>query len=357
VHAANPGMTHWRTHYNQIVTSANYPHASPSRRETGNCAGQKYGGPMTFVAAGDVLYTGAVQVIFSCENTAYMWWQAELLRYSYAQAGMDAELTALVAANEEPEIEFPCNMVSVANYKDSVPEVSLLVLNKPGGIAEWASLDGPRDETVLIVDPDSVFVRRVDDPGPLEAGEVYSEEHDYMNVDIPGNRTVIERHCREEFRGRVQPVGIYICIQRGCLAELAARWLEKSIEIAGDPVCREALSGTGWLSDMWGYAIAAAELGLHHHLRGFSQMTGSDSLRNPIIHYCFPLMESREDSWKLDTQKPVLWSKWTYSPWDDPPDFSGTTEEGKFLLGRLREFVSGWHTERKITSLRCGAAS
>lgn len=258
---------------------------------------------------------------------------------------MDGELTALVAGTEEPEIAFTCNTVRVANYKDTVPHASLLVLNKPGGIAEWAALEGPRDETVLIVDPDSMFVRPVVDPGPLAGGEAYSEEHDYMNVDIPGNRTVIDRHCRQELRAKVQPVGIYILINRGCLADLAVRWLQKSIEIAADPVCREALSGTGWLSDMWGYAIAAAELGIHHHLRGFSQVTGSDSLQNPIIHYCFPLMESRDDIWEPDTEKTILWSKWTYNPWEVPPDFSRTTVEGQLFLGRLTDFVRGRNAE------------
>ena len=89
-----------------------------------------------------------------------------------------------------------------------------------------------------------------------------------------------------------------------------------------------------------GIAIAAAELGLHHHLRGFSQVTGSNSLRNPITHYCFPLMEGRDEAWRADTQKPILWSKWNYQPWDNPPNPFGTTIEGELLLMRLRDFVN-----------------
>ncbi|MGC2401254.1 MAG: hypothetical protein WA510_15780 [Acidobacteriaceae bacterium] len=294
-----------------------------------------------------VLYTGPVQVVFSCENTTYMWWQAEFLRWNYLHAGMQAELTALVSATDEPPIRFSGESVRVASYKDSVPEAPLAVLNKPGGIAEWAALKGPRDETVLIVDPDSVFVRPIADPGPLRTGEAYSEEHGYMSIDTPGNRTVIDRHCRQEARSRVQPVGIYICINRGSLAELARCWLDKSIEIAADPVCREALSGTGWLSDMWGYAIAAAELGIHHDLAGFSQVTGTDSLENPIIHYCFPVMENRNDVWAPDTQKSILWSKWTYSPWESPPASSDATVEGQLLLERLRGFIASRNGENQ----------
>jgi hypothetical protein len=300
---------------------------------------------MELELASYALYTGAVRVVFSCENTTYMWWQAELLQYTYSMAGMQDELIALVAATGEPEKRFTCNAVRVANYKDSVPGAPLLVLNKPGGIAEWAAMDGPRDETVLIVDPDSVFVRGVGDPGPIAAGEAYSEEHSYMNVDIPMNRTVIDRHCSAELRAKVQPVGIYIFINRGSLAELARRWLQKSIEIACDPVCREALSGTGWLSDMWGYAIAAAELGFHHHLRAFSQVTGSDSLNNPITHYCFPLMERHDGAWEPETQRPILWSKWNYRPWEEPPHAMSTTVEGELLLERLRGMVNAKRLE------------
>jgi hypothetical protein len=280
-----------------------------------------------------------MRVIFSCENSTYMWWQAELLAYTYATTGMQAELTALVAATEEPEKEFSCNTVRVANYKSSAG-APLLTLNKPGGIAEWAALDGPREETVLIVDPDSVFVRPVFDPGQLAAGEAYSEEHDYMCVDIPKNRTVLDRHCRPEHLSKVQPVGIYILINRGCLAELAQRWLQKAVDIAADSVCREALRGTGWLSDMWGYTIAAAELGIHHHLKDFSQTTGSNSLRNPITHYCYPLMGKHDGPWEPDTQKPILWSKWDYIPWEDPPDPADATLEGALLLERLRSLIN-----------------
>ena len=109
-----------------------------------------------FELTNSVLYTVPVRVIFSCENKTYMWWQAEFLHYTYSIAGMQSELTALVAPTDEPEREFTCNTVRVGNYKDSVPDAPLLTLNKPGGIAEWAALDGPGDETVLIVDPDSV---------------------------------------------------------------------------------------------------------------------------------------------------------------------------------------------------------
>jgi len=281
-----------------------------------------------------------MQVIFSCEDSTYMWWQAELLRYTYLQTGMRGQLTVLVAATGAQAEVFSCNTVRVANYKDCAPHEPLVSLNKSGGIAEWAVLDGPRDEAVLIVDPDSVFLHPVSDSGPIPDGEAYSEEHNYMALDLPENRTVLDRHCNWKCRARVQPVGIYILMNRASLAQLAPLWLQKSIEIASDPVCREALGGTGWLSDMWGYCIASAELGISHRLKHFSQVTGSHCLKYPIIHYCFPIMAAACQMWAPDTQEPILWSKWEYIPWSTPPDPNGATPEGQVVLQRLRELVA-----------------
>ena len=58
-----------------------------------------------------------MHIVFSCENTQYMWWQAELLHYTYKKTGMQAELTALVSVSDEPARDFTCPSVTVANYE------------------------------------------------------------------------------------------------------------------------------------------------------------------------------------------------------------------------------------------------
>ena len=281
-----------------------------------------------------------MQVIFSCEDNAYMRWQAELLNHTYAKTGMKAPLTALVAAAGEQERLFPGNSLHVSNYKSRCSGEPLMCLNKPGGVAEWAALDGASKETVFLVDPDSVFHCAVPDLGPFPDGHACAQEHGYMAVDIPANKLVLDRHCAAEYRARVQPVGVYIMMNRSDLCELAKLWLQRSIEIASDAVCREALAGTGWLSDMWGYAIASAELGIYHHARGFSQETGWNSLDRPITHYCYPLMADAAERWFPETTTPVLWSKWNYQPWTDAPESAATSCEGRAVLDELRELVS-----------------
>jgi hypothetical protein len=280
-----------------------------------------------------------MRVIFSSENTTYMRWQAELLHYTYARSGMRARLTALVSATHEPVQGFPCETFSVSNYRHSLPGEVYEPLNKPGGICEWAPRAGRGDEAVLIVDPDSVFVSPVPDPGPLRSGEAYADAHDYMEPTLAYNKMVLERHCRREFRTLVQPVGIYVLIRRDDLAAIASRWLQKAIEIRSDKACRSRVPYGGWISEMLGYAIAAAECGVRHRISRFAQTTGSGLLRSPIIHYCFPINASGRH-WQKGQQEPVLWSKWDYRPWEHPPAAKGATAEGREVLRGLAELAA-----------------
>jgi hypothetical protein len=273
-----------------------------------------------------------MHVIFSCENTDYMWWQAELLQYTYARVGMKAQLTALVSATGEPPRRFTCSSVDVSNYEGCLGTGVFKPLNKPGSLAEWAIRDASKEETVFIIDPDSAFVGLVPDPGPLKSGEAFAQAHHYMDLYRPASQTVLSRHCSEEARARVQPVGIYIIIKKADLVEIAPRWLQKTIDIKNDQICRNALRDEGWISDMWGYAIVAAELGIRHRITTFSQMTGSNCLEYPIIHYCLPVVEGPGNWWDPAQKQTVLWSKWTYKPWDVPQPHSAPTVEGRALL-------------------------
>jgi hypothetical protein len=281
-----------------------------------------------------------MRVIFSSENTSYMRWQAELLHYSYVRSGMRAQLTALVSDTGEPLSGFPCETFPVSNYRSRLPNDTYEPLNKPGGILEWAVRGGSSSESVLIVDPDSFFLRPIPDLGPLGKGEACADAHEYMRPDLPYSRLVLDRHCPQKCRAFFQPVGIYILIRRDDLALLAPRWLEKAMNIRSDKACREKLPHGGWISEMIAYAIAAAECGIRHRISLFAQSTGTGSLQRPIIHYCFPINVSGL-GWRNKQHEPVLWSKWDYKPWEHPPVERATTAESRTLLRGLAELAAG----------------
>jgi len=279
-----------------------------------------------------------MHVLFSCDNSKYMWWQAEFLQYTYTKAGMRAPLTALVSVTEEKPRTFSCSSVTVSNYRHCCGEALYAPLNKPGGISDWLRTDRSPDETVFIVDPDSAFMNVIPEPG-VAPGQAYSQEHRYLHSDLPASKVVLRRHCSAKLHNRVQPVGIYILIRKSDLRRLAPRWLQKSIEIRSDRTCRDALPHNGWVSEMWGYVIAAAESGIHHHIADLSQATGENQLSAPIIHYCFPVVKRDAPPWRSGT-KGVLWSKWSYHPWQIPLIPSNAPPEGRALLARLAEFAA-----------------
>jgi hypothetical protein len=280
-----------------------------------------------------------VHVIFSCENTAYMRWQAELLHYTYTRSGMRGKLTALVSETGETLSGFSCETFRASNYRACLPNEVYEPLNKPGSISEWAPRGEQPDETVLIVDTDSFFIRPVPDPGPLRRGEACADAHEYMRPDLSYVRFVLDRHCPPQCRAFFQPVGIYIVIRRDDLTALAPRWLEKAMNIRSDSASRAKLPHGGWISEMLGYAIAAAECGIRHRISRFAQSTGTGALQCPIIHYCFPVNASGKE-WVQEQQEPVLWSKWDYLPWDHPPVERTTTAESRELLRGLAELAA-----------------
>lgn len=268
-----------------------------------------------------------------------MWWQAEFLQYTYARAGMKDKLTALVSNSSGPLRGFTCSAIPVSTYTHCTGSSPYPPLNKPGAIAEWAKRESQSNELVLIVDPDSAFIGPIREPAHLPRGEACAQPHDYLSADLPSSRTVLQRHCSGKLHAGVQPVGIYILINRADLAVLAPRWLQKALEIKSDATCRQALPDDGWISEMWAYAIAAAELGIRHRLVNYAQPTGSNTLTAPIIHYCFPIMPRHEQSWRPGARE-ILWSKWTYRPWEVPLQSSHATVEGQTLLRHLADFAT-----------------
>jgi hypothetical protein len=280
-----------------------------------------------------------MHVVFSCENTAYMRWQAELLHYTYVRVGMRDQLTAIVSRTDEPLRGFTCETFPVRNRRQAIRAVDYAPLNKPGGVLEWAASGGRGDETVLLVDPDSAFVRPVADPGPLRPGTAFADTHAYLAPAHPDVALVLDRHCAREARARAQPVGVYLLARRDDLAALAPRWLQKAMDIRSDRVCTTRLPDRGWIAEMLGYVIAAAEIGIVHAPADIAQVTGSGSLRRPVIHYCFPVNASGRP-WAPGQEERVLWSKWSYAPWDRPPVERAATEEARALLGVLAELAA-----------------
>ncbi len=84
---------------------------------------------------------------------------------------------------------------------------------------------------------------------------------------------------------------------------------------------------------MWGYAFAAAELGLRHDLREPAAWSteGRDDL--PLVHYCWH-SEGDKGRWR--------WDKREYRPWEPVRDLPADLPRAAVpLLALVNEYAAG----------------
>jgi hypothetical protein len=265
----------------------------------------------------------SIHTVFSVDGSLYHRWQADLLAYSHQKAGQSGPLTRLWSAHGRP-VPFAGRTLKAEPYSphprsgDDYPPY-----NKPSALQAWLRDATPAEDLALILDPDCVFLEP--QAWSAERGSPLAQAVNYL---IPtDNPELVRRHCRKP--GAVQGIGIPLLIHREDLRLLVPRWLHKTEAIRDDPKSREL---AGWLAEMWGYAFAAADLGLRHiacELACFQKQNRADL---PIIHYCCTSSDA-DGRW--------TWDKRTYRPWRrvaDPP--ASTPLASVTLIRLLNEYAA-----------------
>jgi hypothetical protein len=271
--------------------------------------------------------TSEVHTVFSVDGSLYQRWQADLLAYSHHKVGQPGPLTRLLSA-DGPPTPFAGRTFHTRSYcPHPVTGDYYPPYNRIMALRAWLTEAPPAEEVILLVEPDCAFL------GPL-TGELVRRGHPVSHpigyMDPLPKTELLQRHCsRPEL---VEPAGIpTVLIHRDDLMELIPLWIEKTEDIRNDPTSRKLLDG-GWISDMWGYTIAAAEMGLRHELRELARIQGEDQADLPIIHYCYASSYA-EHGWH--------WDKRTYRPWERVPDPPGEVPlVDKTLVGLLNEWVA-----------------
>lgn len=263
-----------------------------------------------------------VHTVFSIDDSSYLRWQAELLAYSHRKVAQSGPLTCLLSGDGErrPALERIFQTRSWRPHPvtgdDYPPYNRIFALNA------WLREAPPEEETILLLDPDNVFLRPLE--VSVERGRPISQPISYMHP--PTYDEQLRKHC--ERPDELEGIGIPTVIHRDDLVELAPLWLAKTEALRSDPADRERLA---WISDMWGYCIAARELGLRHELREMAQFQIEDRADLPIVHYCYG-SESPDGTWE--------WTKRSYRAWErveDPPP--GVPAASVALIRLLNELV------------------
>lgn len=265
----------------------------------------------------------SIHTVFSMSQSPYQIWQAQLLAYSHWKVGQPGPLTALVSTDDPPQPVLDRTFYTRAWSPHPRTGDAYLPYNKPYSIMTWLAEAPPEEETVLLIDPDCVFLE------PVEIHAVRGRPIAHHRESI---RSKAYAEALRPYYNRpdlLQPMCVPVLIHRDDLAALAPRWLAVTEALREDPASRAEL---GWVAEMWAYIIAAAQIGLWHELRPLESFVSDCELGTPFIHYAHHL-KSPDGKWS--------WHKGTYRPWDpveDPPP--GTPEAGVTLIRMLNRFAA-----------------
>mmetsp|Transcript_22555 Transcript_22555/g.27660 ORF Transcript_22555/g.27660 Transcript_22555/m.27660 type:complete len:519 (-) Transcript_22555:36-1592(-) len=260
---------------------------------------------------------GSVHVIFGATCSNSMDWKSIAVFHSFRTAGWTDNITRLIACTEEqlqtykgmdigPTFVFK-DQQSVEGYEDSP------TYNKPAGIMHFTQEADIDEEFILFVDADMLF-RRVIRPEDFKArkGLVITEWVWYVQSGIKNG--LAEQFLTDPLaveRAKGTHGGYYHLFHVDDAKKVAPLWLQYTKEVRHHPEKYFAdLPGSKlkndinveqkgseygevpWISEMYGYAFAAADVGLEHKFTrgGGGVLYGDDFLSlnhdGPILsHY------------------------------------------------------------------------
>lgn len=257
----------------------------------------------------------AIQTVISVDDSLYLHWQTQLLLYSMQKVNQPGPLIRVIATSDfqktRPLIGAVSSFISKPFSPHPITKDHYPPYNKPASLREWSLATPDTGETLLIIDPDCVFLRPVE--VEVEPGHPIAEDMFFMSPLENLAKGVIKRHCRKNTK-LIQPVGVPLLIRKCDLRLIAPRWIQLTEEMRED---KQTLEEIPWIVEMWAYAIAAAEVGITHQMQNNQQFPTEDIISRPLIHYSYGT-ESKDGKWKWDKRTYSAFSKPSKSPLNIP---------------------------------------
>jgi hypothetical protein len=271
-----------------------------------------------------------IQTVVSIDDSLYLHWQTQFLIFSMQRVKQPAPLLRLVATKDPKKVrslDGPHQTFLTQSYcphpitGDHYPPY-----NKPASLREWVSSTVDNGETLLILDPDCVFLRPI--LREVSPGNPIAEKMFFMEVSASPGRDIIKRHCTKNSH-LAQPVGVPLLIRKSDLRTICPRWVQLTSEMREDPKTKKEIP---WIAEMWAYVIAAAEAGITHHLENNQQFPTEDITDRSVIHYSYAT-ESKSRKWK--------WDKRDYKPFTKVKPYpNDIPAAGKLFHNLLEQLAS-----------------
>lgn len=231
-----------------------------------------------------IVQTGSYRFLVSAQCKKYQDWQCAVLDWSIKKRWPTARYTRVLSC-DNPEYKYQ-SVVDSSVVRDwgIHPETGdgYLPYNRPAGLVEYFKHCIPNEEYLIIVDPDTILRKPLDDI-PVTKGRPVAQKYEYLT-----RGDALQKIAKEILGSsdNVQPIGMPMIIYRDDLVKLAPVWLKYTEEIRNNPTTK-ALAG--WTAEMHSYCLAAAKLGLKHLVRkDLADRTPYNRVADPYFyHYDF----------------------------------------------------------------------
>ncbi len=215
-----------------------------------------------------------LHTVFSTECNSYFDWQSLGLMYSHRKVQQMGGFTRLMACDKSPPpgVHIVSDTHVHPNYavhprtKDSYSPY-----NKPYSIMHWLLNAKPTADYIIILDADMVFRKAITAAMlGVEKGRPVSAHYGYLIGIFKENFMKVKERVPNV--DKAQQVGGFTVMHREDLEQVAPRWLYWTEEVRQDPQSwsntgdifnANGKSGPPWISEMYGYVFACAEVGLN----------------------------------------------------------------------------------------------
>jgi len=232
--------------------------------------------------------------VYSAESAEYFGYQMWANKYGFLHSGQgDATWTRLLTCQSPDDLShdprFPTFTAQRHAYAGRYSPT-----NKPDVLQKWfASVDAPQEDVIVVLDPDSWLVKSFEPfVDRVRKGHAVGQQTYYT-----GSRTaqrlwkeLCEANCERE----MDLVGVPYIVHRDDLARIAGLWkyytlkvkerMEHNGQAAHDQAAVEFENkyrslDVNWASEMFGYNMAAAHLGVEHEIVSELQVRDVDGER------------------------------------------------------------------------------
>ena len=231
--------------------------------------------------------------LLTTQATTYQQWQSRIMYYHFLKQkrldGACTEMTGFtrLVASERAEADGLENeMPSVFVRQYTTAEIAQYghfgVLNRPFSVVQFIDQGGLErlpEQFIYIAETDHVLMKPL--PNLATEKKAAAFAFGYMHASY-GHQALIDRFAPGVSYRNVQPVGPSpLIIHKPALRKLAPLWLNMSLRLKVD---KEADGRFGWVLEMWGYSIAAAQLGITHEVVHTFQVEGGAGISGEVCN-------------------------------------------------------------------------